>query len=135
MDRQRHLNEARSLIALAVAEQTRGQNLAACELVWGSTVHAVSAADPAHETQPPDRFGNSHEAPITYQTFTGAAKRIVPAPLTQRRMGQCFQNGQRKLHNHFYHLNLPPSHLRRRTDIGIALAQQIVQAATQSLET
>ena len=135
MDRQRHLNEARNLISLASATQARGQRLIASELVWGATVHAVSAADPAHETQPPDRFGNSHEAPITYQTFTGAAKRIVPAPLTERRMGQCFQNGQRKLHNHFYHLNLPPSHLRRRTAIGIVYAEQILQAATQSLET
>lgn len=135
MDRQSHLNEARNLISLATAIQTRGQPLTAAELIWGSTVHAVSAADPEHQAQPPDRFGNSHEAPITYQTFIGAAQRIVPAPLTERRMGQCFQNGQRKLHNHFYHLNLPPSHLRRRNAIGIVYAEHIIQAATQSLIT
>ena len=135
MDLQSHLNEARSLIALATAEQARGQNLAAGELVWGATVHAVSAADPDHETQPPDRFGNRHEAPITFQSFIAAAIRIVPPLLTERQIRQCVSNGQRQLHNHFYHLNLPPSHLRRRTDIGIAFAQQILQAAAQSLET
>lgn len=135
MDRQNHLNEARSLIALAIVEQARGQNLAAGELVWGATVQAVSAADPDHETQPPDRFGNSHEAPVTYQSFIAAAIRIVHLLLTERQIRQCVFNGQRKLHNHFYHLNLPPSHLRRRTDIGIAFAQQILQSAGQSLET
>ena len=135
MDRQSHLNEARSLIALAIAEQGRSQHLAACELVWGATVHAVSAADPSHETQPPDRFGNSHQAPIIYQSFIDAAQRIVHPILTERQIRHCVLNGQRKLHNHFYHLNLPPSHLRRRTDIDLAFAQQIVQSAAQSLET
>ena len=135
MDRQSHLNEARSIIALAIAGQGRSQHLAACELVWSATVHAVSAADPSHETQPPDRFGNSHQAPIIYQSFIDAAQRIVHPILTERQIRHCVLNGQRKLHNHFYHLNLPPSHLRRRTDIGLAFAQQIVQSAAQSLET
>ena len=135
MDRQRHLNEARNLFNLAIAIQSQGQRIAAAELTWGATVHAVSAADPAHETQPPDRFRNSHEAPVNYHTLIAAAKRIVPPVLTERQIRQCVFNGQRKLHNHFYHLNLPPSHLRRRTAIGIVYAEQILQAATQSLET
>ena len=135
MDRQRHLNEARNLFNLAIAIQTQGQRLAAGELIWGATVHAVSAADPDHEAQPPDRFSNSHEAPIIYQSFIDAAQRIVPPLLTERQIRQCVFNGQRKLHNHFYHLNLPPSHLRRRTAIGIVYAEQILRAAAQSLET
>ena len=135
MDRQRHLNEARSLIEQSIADQANGRIVSAAELTWGATVHAVSAADPDHETQPSDRFGNSHEAPIIYQSFIDAAQRIVHPILTERQIRHCVFNGQRKLHNHFYHLNLPPSHLRRRTDIGIAFAQQILQAATRSLET
>ena len=76
MDRQAHLKAARNLAARAATLHTEGEYLGAGELIWGATVHAVSAADPEHEAQPPDRHGNPHQAPNTSVTFTLAARRI-----------------------------------------------------------
>ncbi len=69
MDALTHLNESRNLTALAAELFNLGQYLAAGEFVWGVIVHAVSAADPDHEMQPPDRFGNPHLAPQYQRHF------------------------------------------------------------------
>ena len=44
MDALTHLNESRNLTVLSSEFYSRGQYLAAGELVWGAIVHAVSAA-------------------------------------------------------------------------------------------
>ena len=41
-----HFDTSRSLSTLAAELFSRGQDIAAGELVWGAIVHAVSAADP-----------------------------------------------------------------------------------------
>lgn len=108
MDPLAHLNESRNLTALAAELSNHGQYLAAGELLWGAVVHAVSAADPDHELQLPDRFGNLHQAPNTMATFSSAVRRIKGITLSERQINSFLYNGQQLLHNHFYHLNLLP---------------------------
>ena len=131
MDRQAHLKAARNLAAWATTLHTEGEYLGAGELIWGATVHAVSAADPEHEAQPPDRHGNPHQAPNTSVTFTLAARRIIGSPFTERDIALCLDNGQRGLHNHFYHLTNSEQNLRRNIAVGAIYIQQLLHSAEQ----
>ncbi len=89
MDALTHLNESRNLTALAAEHFNRGQYLAAGEFVWGAIVHAVSAADPDHERQPPDRFGNPHLAPNTSASFPSAIRRITGLTFSEGQIASC----------------------------------------------
>ena len=128
-----HLNAARDLTTLAAELFGRGQYLAAGELVWGATVHAVSAADPDHETQPTDRFGNLHQAPNTNATFPNAVRRISERPLSERQIASCLDNGQQRLHNHFYHLNLTSQQIQDNFVSGVTYAQLFISVAARAL--
>ena len=128
-----HFDASRNLAALATELVSRGQDIAAGELVWGAIVHAVSAADPAHEIQPPDRFGNHHQSPNTMSTFSNAVRRIRERPLSETQITTCLNNGQQMLHNHFYHLNLTPQELRFRVRLGAAYALLLTRAAARTL--
>ena len=78
MNRSDHLSIADSLQqSLRQWEQIAGDPSVAGEIIRGIIVHTVSALDPEHETQPPDRFGNPHPAPNTNRTFNAAADRIM----------------------------------------------------------
>ena len=134
MDCQAHLKAARNLAARAATLNAGGEYLIAGELIWGATVHAVSAADPEHEAQPPDRHGNPHQAPNTSVTFTLAARRIIGSPFTERDIAQCLDNGQRGLHNHFYHLTNSEQSLQRSISDGAAYIQQLLHSAEQSCQ-
>ena len=133
MDALTHLEASRNLAALATELVSRGQDIAAGELVWGAIVHAVSAADPAHEIQPPDRFGNHHQSPNTMATFSNAVRRIRERPLSETQISTCLNNGQQALHNHFYHLNLTPQELRFRVRFGAAYALLLTRVAARAL--
>ncbi len=133
MDPLTHLSASRDLTTLAAELFGRGRHLAAGELVWGATVHAVSAADPDHEIQPPDRFGNSHQAPNTGATFTNAVRHIKELPISEGQITYCLNNGQQGLHNHFYHLNLTTPELQNRIVISAAYAQLFISAAACAL--
>ena len=133
MDALTHLNASRSLAALAEELSGRGQYVAASELVWGAIVHAVSAADPDHEVQPRDRFRNAHQAPNTMTTFSSAVRRIVGRPLSETQIDICLNNGQQRLHNNFYHLNLTPQELQYRVRLGAYYALLLIRAATRAL--
>ena len=132
MDRQAHLRAARSLAAWATTLHTEGEYLGAGELIWGATVHAVSAADPEHEAQFSDRYSNPHQAPNTKATFTAAARRIIGSPFTEDQIAQCLNIGQRELHNHFYHLTNSEQNLRRNSAVGAIYVQQLLHSAEQS---
>ncbi len=133
MDSLTHLNASRSMAALATELSNRGQYATAGELVWGAIVHAVSAADPDHEIQPTDRFGNSHQAPNTMATFSNAIHRIRGRPLSETQIAFCLSNGQQRLHNHFYHLNLTPQELRFRVRVGASYALLFIRIAARAL--
>ena len=133
MDALTHLNASRNLTTLASDLINRGQYAAAGELVWGSIVHAVSAADPDHDIQPPDRFGNPHRAPSTNATFPNAVRRIRERPLSESQIADCLNIGQQLLHNHFYHLNLTMQQLQDQIAIGNAYTQLLIRAATRAL--
>ncbi|MDE2788198.1 MAG: hypothetical protein OXL37_16280 [Chloroflexota bacterium] len=93
MDAITHFEASRNLATLATELVSRGQEIAAGELVWGAIVHAVSAADPAHEIQPPDRFSNPHQAPNTMATFSNAVRRIGEHPLSETQITTRLNNG------------------------------------------
>ncbi|MCE2500895.1 MAG: hypothetical protein J4G13_08545 [Dehalococcoidia bacterium] len=133
MDALTHLNESRNLTALAAELFNRGQYLAAGEFVWGAIVHAVAAADPDHEMQPPDRFGNPHLAPNTSATFSSAIRRITGLTFSEGQIASCLYNGQQQLHNHFYHLNLTPQDLQHSIGVATAYAQLLMRAADHAL--
>lgn len=135
MNRQQHLDAARSLLNRGVQLASRNESLAAGELLWGATVNAISAADPDHQRQPPDRFANLHSAPSASSNFHAAIARIQPSPLTPIQTATCFHNGQRRLHNHFYHLNLPQSEVQICSAIAAGYVQIIIAAAENSLRT
>ena len=133
MDPLTHFDASRSLSTLAAELFSRGQDIAAGELVWGAIVHAVSAADPEHEIQPSDRFSNTHQAPNTNATFASAVRRIGERPLSENQISFCLNIGQQGLHNHFYHLNLTSQQLQDHIVIGVAYAQLLIRAAARAL--
>lgn len=127
MDALTHLNESRHLTELSAEFFSRGQYLVAGELVCGAIVHAVSAADLDHEIQPPDRFDNPHLAPNTSPTFSNAIRRIAGLTLSEGQIISCLYNGQQRLHNHFYHLNLTPQELQYSIGVTTAYAQLFIR--------
>ena len=133
MDPLTHFRTSHNLTALAAELFSRGQYLAAGELVWGAIVNAASAADPDHEIQPSDRFGNTHQAPNTNATFASAVRRIGERPLSENQISFCLNIGQQGLHNHFYHLNLTTQQLQNHIVIGVAYAQLLIRAASRAL--
>ena len=133
MDALTHLNESRNLMELAADLFNRGRYLAAGELLWGAIVHAVSAADPDHEIQPPDRFNNVHRAPNTNTAFADAVRRISGRPLSESQISFCLNNGQQRLHNHFYHLNLTPRELQHSISVGAFYAQLLMRVAARAV--
>ncbi len=133
MDALTHLNASRDLAALAAELSSRGQYITAGELVWGAIVHAVSAADPDHEIQPPDRFRNPHRAPNTMSTFPNAVRRIAGSPLSETQITTCLDIGQQRLHNHFYHLNLTTQQLQAHIILGTTYAQALIRVAARAL--
>ena len=133
MDALTHLNASLDLATLATELFDRGHFAAAGELVWGSIVHAASAADPDHEVQPSDRFGNRHRAPNTSLTFSSAVHRIRYRPLSESQIADCLNIGQQLLHNHFYHLNLTTQQLQSHIVLGTTYAQVLIHAANRAL--
>ena len=100
MTRTEHLETAARLNELAVrlCDESAAYD-AAGEIVWGATVHAMSAADPEHGT-------GAHRAPNTARRFEAAANRVANDALTMLDLQACLANNQRSLHNHFYHGDL-----------------------------
>lgn len=138
MNRSDHLGIADSLQqSLRQWEQIAGDPSVAGEIIWGIIVHTVSALDPEHETQPPDRFGNPHPAPNTNRTFNAAADRIMRRAELRRQLrtidfAACLHNGQKRLHNHFYHGNLPALQMPNIIAISQGYAARLLQTAHES---
>ena len=83
MNRSDHLGIADSLQqSLRQWEQNAGDPSVAGEIIWGIIVHTVSALDPEHDTQPPDRFGNPQAMPVSPRPADPA-----PRPLRQSAPG------------------------------------------------
>ena len=133
MNRNDHLNTAQILAHRADNLLQIGENVLAGEALWGSIVHGVSAADPEHEIQPPDRYDNPHLAPNTKNALEAAAGRMQSPLFTVAAAGRCLYHGQRHLHNHFYHLNLPPNDLRLSLSIGRWYSRRLLHIAVTSL--
>lgn len=133
MDPLTHLDASRDLATLAAELFSSGRYLAAGELVWGAIVNAASAADPDHEIQSPDRFGNPHQAPNTNAAFPSAVRRISERPLSESQITICMNIGQHGLHNHFYHLNMTSQQIQGHIVIGVAYAQLLIRAAAGAL--
>lgn len=127
MTRDEHLHKAESLRELAIhlRDELTAYD-AAGEIVWGATVHAMSAADSEHGT-------GEHRAPNTARRFEAAANRIANDDLTVLDLRDCLDNNQRSLHNHFYHGNLTEPTLRNRLTMGFSYLSQLMQTATASL--
>ena len=129
MNRAGHLAEAETMLKL-VAQLTLDpdQRAAAAEMVWGATVHALSAADPQHETtrsQP----NVSHDAPNQRRTFLQAANRIATPNLPYSTLLACLYDNQGKLHTYFYHVNLSNADFAVSMRDGVAYVQRIIAAA------
>ena len=133
MNRSDHLNTAQLLARRADNLLQIGENVLAGEALWGAIVHGVSAADPGHEIQPPDRYGNPHLAPSTKTALEEAAVRIQNPLFTVAAAGRCLDHGQRHLHNHFYHLNLPLNTLRLSLSISRWHSRRLLHIASTSL--
>ena len=132
MNRVDHLAESEIMIELAPRlAQNPDYRTVAAEIVWGATVHALSAADPEHET-PNSRTGE-HDSPNRRHTFRPAAQRIAGPGLTLEQMEACLENNQGKLHTHFYYRNLSDTALLQCMSHGLEYAQRIIAAAQSTL--
>ena len=134
MNRTDHLATAEAMLSLsAKLAQDPDQRAAAAEMVWGATVHALSAADPSHETTPPigweARQGLPHNSPNSKPTFGRAADRAANANLNRSTLTACRVNNQEVLHTHFYHGNLSNSDLTVSMGVGTAYVQRIIALA------
>ena len=134
MNRAGHLAEAETMLKLvAQLTQDPDQRAAAAEMVWGATVHALSAADPQHETtlsQP----NVSHDAPNQRRTFLQAASRVANPNLSHSTLVACLDDNQGKLHTYFYHVNLSNSDLTVSMRDGVAYVQRIIAVAQTTLQ-
>ena len=120
MTRDEHLHKAESLRELAI--HLRDELMAydaAGEIVWGATVHAMSAADPEHGT-------GEHRAPNT-------ARRIANDKLTESDLLDCLENNQGGLHNHYYHGNLSEQALYGCLTMGLDYLTRLIQVAATNL--
>ncbi len=127
MIRAAHLARAQYLTRLAARLNTEPESRdAAGEIIWGATVHAVSAADPEHGT-------GEHMAPNNIRRFNAAANRIANSELTIADLQDCLTNNQGGRHNHFYHGNLTERGLRDRLTIGFAHLRRLIRTAADSL--
>lgn len=99
---------------------------AAGEIVWGATVHAMSAADPEHGA-------GEHRAPNTARRFTDAARRIANDKLTTSDLLDCLANNQGGLHNHYYHGNLSDQTLYGCLTMGFDYLIRLMQVAAMNL--
>ena len=128
MNRAGHLAEAEAMLNLANQLTPGPERAAAAEMVWGATVHALSAADPQHETtltQP----NVSHDAPNQRRTFLQAASRVANSNLPYSTLPACLDENQGKLHTYFYHINLSDADLTVSTSLGITHVNRIIAAA------
>ena len=127
MNRSEHLRSARDfLAALAALEPMPRQTQAIAELIWGSTVAAMSAADPEHAV-------SHHFAPNQQWSFRQAAQRIANPNLTLSELDMCLDNNQKILHTHFYHGDLATHAFMRSRSDGLAFVARIIALAEQSL--
>ena len=62
-DRQSHTIEAQSRFTRILSAINASDLNCTGEFIWAAVVHAVSAADPSHETTGADRFGNANLTP------------------------------------------------------------------------
>ena len=128
MNRAGHLAEAEAMLNLANQLAQGPERAAAAEMVWGATVHALSAADPQHETtltQP----NVSHDAPNQRRTFLQAANRVANSNLPYSTLLACLDENQGKLHTYFYHINLSDADLTVSTSLGITHVKRIIATA------
>lgn len=132
MDPATHLGKARDYLNRCVEMASQGHYAEAGELAWGAEVQAVSAADPEHGQPDQDRFRNPHHTPNTYQAFIEATRRIPSRPLSESEIIDCAVNGQKLLHNHFYHLDLPEDNLPHRVARAVRYAQVLIASGTNN---
>ena len=129
MNRAGHLAKAEAMLKLvARLSQDPDHQAAAAEMVWGATVHALSAADPEHGmtlTQP----NVSHDAPNQKRTFLQSANRVANSNLQYSTLLACLDENQGKLHTYFYHINLSNAVLSASMRDGVAYVQRIIAAA------
>lgn len=137
MDRTTHMASALANLKTATELSNAGQLDQAGEIFGGAIVQAVSAADPEHEKQPPDRFGNAHAAPNIRPEYNAATQRICnaigkysyPGAPGQSDYDIALRTGQIGLHNHYYHLNLNQESLTAHVSTINHLAHQITEHA------
>ena len=134
MNRAEHLKTAEAMLKLVDQLIPHpAQQPAAAEMVWGATVHALSAADPSHEKVPPNRResqqGLAHTSPNSRYSFEESAKRVSNLGLSLASLTACLQNNQGNLHTHFYHGNLSNSDLTTSAILGISYVRGIIAVA------
>ena len=129
MTRDEHLHKAESLRELAIhLRDELAAYDAAGEIVWGATVHAMSAADPEHGS-------GEHRTPNTARRFNDAARRIANDKLTASDLLDCLENNQGGLHNHYYHGNLSEQALYGCLTMGFDYLIRLTQVAALNLLT
>ena len=125
MNRADHLETAEAMLRLVdQLMPDPAQPAAAAEMVWGATVHALSAVDPQHEAI--NATTGAHDAPCFRRTFLPAARRAINPALSLAYLETCLQNNQGRLHTYFYHLNLSRSDWQESMTAGRAYVQRII---------
>lgn len=99
MDRRRHTTEAQRRFASILQAVNTGDLNGAGEFIWATIIHAVSAADPEHETNGSDRFGNLHRAPSYAETYRQAVARIPAEARKEIDFATCLDIAQRSVEN------------------------------------
>ena len=117
-----HADTAAMLLAESanLARQPRTA-LAAGELVWGATIHALNAiahrerGNPRHQRQRRD--------------LENLIRQVAPDAGTQSEWQDGLDTAQRRLHNHFYTGQLPDTELVGLINVGIGVVRQLLQFA------
>ena len=135
MNRQTHYNEAQYRYRQAVAAIKVGDLNGAGEFIWITVVHAVSAADPDHESHSLDAFGNPHTAPNNKRTYLQATGRIKDLSMSESDYKHCLQVTQQVLHNNAYHLRHSPATIAPYIKAGMHYASILMQIAYRATTT
>ena len=122
MTAEEHADTAEMLLAESanLARQPRTA-LAAGELVWGATIHALNAI--AHRERGTPRHQRQR------RDLENLIRQVAPDAGTQSEWQDGLDTAQRRLHNHFYTGQLADADLTSAIAFGIGVVRQLLRFA------
>ena len=120
MNHEDHIAAARMFLSAAEILSGLGMGMAAAEMVWGASVHAIDAAN--HRMIATRHAGNNRDR-------RRILERLERAHGAEGELVSGFRAVSSKLHNHFYTGNLSSERLEQEMRNGMLFATRMLELA------